>query len=53
MKHFLTKFIRRRRARAALRDERELERAAEEMWRREHWEPTIWRSGKGGSHPGQ
>jgi hypothetical protein len=52
MKRFLTEFFGRVHARAEIRRKRALHRAAREMGRDETHGGSIWRSGKGGSHPG-
>lgn len=52
MKRFLTDFFRKVHANAEIRRRRDLQRAAREMDRRDPHGGSIWRSGKGGSHPG-
>jgi hypothetical protein len=52
MKRLLTEFFGRLHAKAEVRRKRVLQQAAREM---KHVDPhggSIWRSGKGGSHPG-
>ncbi len=51
MKRFLTDFFRKVQANAEVRKKRNLHRAAREMDRRDPHGGSIWRSGKGGSHP--
>jgi hypothetical protein len=52
MKRFLTDRLGKRKARAEIRRKRAIQRAAREMNRDETHGGSIWRSGKGGSHPG-
>jgi hypothetical protein len=48
----LARLFDRRRRRTRARKKVDLERAAREMERRDPSGGSIWRSGKGGSHPG-
>jgi hypothetical protein len=53
MKRFVADFFDRIHARAEIRRKRTLEQAAREMQRGDQTHGgSIWRSGKGGSHPG-
>lgn len=52
MKRFLSDFFGRVHAKAEIRRLRALQRAAREMQHRDPHGGSIWRSGKGGSHPG-
>jgi len=52
MKRFLPDLLAKIHARAQARRKRALEQAAREMQRRDPHGGSIWRSGKGGSHPG-
>jgi hypothetical protein len=52
MRRFFTDLSARVYARAEIRRKRALHRAAREMDRRDPHGGSIWRSGKGGSHPG-
>jgi len=53
MKHRISDFFDRVRKRARTRRQRAVERAAREMMRGDDTHGgSIWRSGKGGSHPG-
>jgi len=53
MKRHITGFFDRTRKRAQARRKRAVERAAREMMRGDDTHGgSIWRSGKGGSHPG-
>ena len=52
MKRFLSELFGRVHARAEIRRKRSLQQAAREMDRRDPHGGSIWRSGKGGSHPG-
>jgi hypothetical protein len=52
MKRFFTDLFGRIHARAEIRRKRTLQQAAREMQRRDPHGGSIWRSGKGGSHPG-
>jgi hypothetical protein len=52
MKRFLPDLFGKIHARAEIRRKRALQRAAREMQRGDPHGGSIWRSGKGGSHPG-
>ena len=52
MKRFFLDYFGRVHAKAEIRRKQALQRAAREMDRRDPHGGSIWRSGKGGSHPG-